>query len=228
MFKKVITTLLLASVSFFSIADETKDNKTDYQKIADNIVIGYNVKQDHEFIFPEKESVNYEVIYFFSYGCPHCFEYKPYFQEWKNYKKDDVSVHYVPVSFQKGWENLAKAYIIADELKLKDFDNTIFEHIHKNKYRIANMSDLRDFFAEFYNVETNVFNLLYNSMETNAKIERYNKLADDFEIMGTPNVLLITKENQVYLTSPSKANNELNSVVTIEFLIKKDRKLNNK
>ena len=89
------------------------------------------------------------------------------------------------------------------------------------------MDHLRSFFQEFYNVETNVFNALYNSIETNIKIEEYNKLTDDMEIMGTPNIVLITKENKVYLTSPERANNELNTIVTLELLIHKDRKMKN-
>lgn len=228
MLKKIITTLVLTGVSFLSLANEQAISKEDsYKQMSKNVVIGYDMKQDRSFVFPERENINYQVLYFFSYGCPHCYEFKPYFSEWQKLSKEDVSVHYIPVSFQNGWENLAKGFIIANELKLNGFDDAIYEHIHKNKYKISTMDHLRSFFQEFYNVETNVFNALYNSIETNIKIEEYNKLTDDMEIMGTPNIVLITKENKVYLTSPERANNELNTIVTLELLIHKDRKMKN-
>lgn len=225
MLKKIFTALVLTGVSFFSLANEQVVSKeASYKEMSKNVVIGYDLKDDRPFVFAEKEDINYQVLYFFSYGCPHCYEFKPYFNEWKKLAKEDVSVHYIPVSFQNGWENLAKGFIISNELRLNGFEDAIYEHIHKNKYKISTMDDLRSFFQEFYNIETNVFNALYNSIETNMKIEEYNKLTDDFEIMGTPNIILITKDNKVYLTSPERANNELNTIVTLELLIHKDRK----
>jgi len=225
MLKKIFTALVLTGVSFLSLANEQVISKEEsYKQMAKNVVIGYDMKEDRSFVFSEKNNVNYQVLYFFSYGCPHCYEFKAYFNEWKKLAKEDVSVHYIPVSFQSGWENLSKGFIIANELRLNNFEENIYEYIHKNKYTIANMDDLRSFFQEFYNVETSVFNALYNSIETNMKIEEYNKITDDFEIMGTPNIVLITKENKVYLTSPERAENELNTIVTLELLIHKDRK----
>lgn len=226
MFINIIKTIFL-TLSFTSIAfanTEITNKEERIKEISKNINIGFKNSKDSEFVFNEKENINYEVIYFFSYGCPHCYSFKNYLKEWKQNKKSDVNIHLIPATFQKGWENLAKGYIIAKDLRLNNFDETIFNYIHKDKNLIKNMDDLRTFFNDNYNVENSIFNSLYNSIEINMEVEKLNKITDEFEIMGTPTLLLITKKGHSYVTSPSIANSDLNMIFTMEYLIMKDRK----
>lgn len=227
--KKILLSLfmVLATIVNYSFAEDKLDEKQKrIKEISENINIGFENSKNSKFIFNEKESINYEIIYFFSYGCPHCYSFKDQMKEWNRNIKDDVSVHFIPVTFQKGWENLAKGYLIAKDLKLNNFDDTIFNHIHVQRKGIKNIVELRNFFVENYNVNTAVFNSVYNSIDMNVKIESLNKITDHFDIMGTPNLLLITKRGNSYLTSPSIANGNLNMIFTIEYLMMKDRKLN--
>lgn len=225
-FNGLILTISLISISYAS--ETVEEKKERIQEIANSIQIGFENSIDTEFVFDEKDNINYQVIYFFSYGCPHCYNFKKYLEEWNKNKKEDVNIHYVPVTFQKGWENLAKGYLISKELKLNNFDNNIFNYIHRDENRINNMEDLRDFFNEIYNIESSIFNTLYNSIEVNMKIEEINKITDDFNIMGTPSLLLITKKGHSYLTSPSISQGDLSMIFTMEYLMMKDRKLSRK
>lgn len=220
--KTVFLTLAFTSIAFANTQITNKEERI--KEISKNINIGFENSKDSEFVFNEKENINYEVIYFFSYGCPHCYSFKNYLKEWEQNKKDDVNIHFIPATFQKGWENLAKGHIIAKDLRLNNFDETIFNYIHKDKNFIRNMDDLRTFFNDIYNVENSIFNSLYNSIEINMEIEKLNKITDDFEIMGTPTLLLITKKGHSYVTSPSIANGNLNMIFTMEYLMMKDRK----
>lgn len=222
MFKILLNSIIISLLTInYSFADEKNERLEDISK---NINIGFENSKNSEFVFYEKENINYEILYFFSYGCPHCYSFKEYMNEWQKNKKEDVNIHYIPVTFQTGWENLAKGYLIAKELNLNNFDETIFNYIHKDRQPIKDIIELRDFFIENYNIDSSVFNSIYNSIEMNIEIEKLNSITDNFDIMGTPSLLLITKKGHSYLTSPSIANGNLNMIFTIEYLMMKDRK----
>lgn len=221
--KLTIVIALTINFSFAENKDEVKLKKI--KELSEQINIGFENSKDTGFIFNEKENINYQIIYFFSYGCTHCYKFKDHMKEWQKNMKEDVSIHFVPVTFQKGWENLAKGYLISRDLKLNNFDDTIFNNIHQERNKINDIVDLRNFFIDNYNTDTSIFNSIYNSIEMNIKIESLNKITDEFEIMGTPNLLLITKRGNSYLTSPSIANGNLNMIFTMEYLMMKDRNI---
>lgn len=201
-----------------------KDKEERIRAFAQSINIDYEQKKDSQFLFDEKDTTNYEVLYFFSYSCPHCYEFKDYKNEWMKQKKDDVSFHAIPVSFNENWDITAKGHIIAEQLKLNNFEKTIYDRINRKGYKINTMENLRDFMSEEYSVDTSVFNSLYNSLDTELKLQQYTKITDDLEVMGTPSIVLITKSNQVYLTSPSIAKGAGNAIFSTEFLMMRDRK----
>lgn len=201
-----------------------KDKEERIRAFAQSINIDYEQKKDSPFLFDEKDTTNYEVLYFFSYSCPHCYEFKDYKNEWMKQKKEDVAFHAIPVSFNDNWDITAKGHIIAEQLKLNNFEKTIYDRINRKGYKINTMENLRDFMSEEYSVDTSVFNSLYNSLDTELKLQQYTKITDDLEVMGTPSIVLITKSNQVYLTSPSIAKGAGNAIFSTEFLMMRDRK----
>lgn len=227
MLKKFLVLATMSMAFATNIYAQETQTQTEQQSrmkaFADSITIQYNKKQDSEFVFPEKENINYEVIYFYSYACPHCYEFDSYVQEWKKQMKPDVSFRYLPVTFQKGWDVVAKGSIIADDLKLNNFSNNIYEYIHKKGYKITKMEELRDFFDEEYSVDSSVFNSLYNSVDVNVRIENYNTITDNFEVEGTPSLILITRDEKSYITSPSIAQGPVNAIFSLEYLMAKDR-----
>lgn len=200
------------------------DKQARLKAFADSVIVQYTKKQDSKFLFAEKPKVNFEVLYFYSNSCPHCYEFDPYVQNWKKQMRDDVSFHYIPVTFQNNWEVTAKGSLIAKDLKLNNFNNNIYEYIHKKGYRINKMEDLRDFFSDEYSIDTSVFNSLYNSVDINMRIEKYNKITDDFEVDGTPSLVLITKNKKTYITSPSSAQGPINAIFSLEYLMSNERK----
>lgn len=222
MFKVLLNAIIIILLAInYSFAEEKNER---LENISKNINIGFENSKNSEFVFNEKENINYEILYFFSYGCQHCYSFKEYMKEWEKNKKEDINIHYIPVTFQNGWENLAKGYLISKDLNLNNFDETIFNYIHKDKKYIKDIVDLRNFFMENYNIDSSVFNSIYNSIEINIEIEKLNSITDNFDVMGTPSLLLITNKGHSYLTSPSIANGNLNMIFTIEYLIMKDRK----
>lgn len=229
MLKKILMIGMSFAITSGAFADAVaptvdKEKEERIRAFAQSINIDYEQKKDSPFVFDEKNTTNYEVLYFFSYSCPHCYEFKDYKNEWLKQKQDDVAFHAIPVSFQDNWEITAKGYIIAEQLKLNNFERTIYDRINRKGYKINKMDDLRDLMSEEYSIDSSVFNSLYNSLDTEIKLQKFTKITDDLEVMGTPSIVVITKNNKVYLTSPSIAKGTGNTIFTTEFLMMRDRK----
>ena len=57
-----------------------------------------------------------EVLEFFWYGCPHCFEFEGHIAQWIEKQKSYVSFARVPAVFSDTWFSHAKAFYAAAEL----------------------------------------------------------------------------------------------------------------
>jgi thiol-disulfide isomerase/thioredoxin len=75
-----------------------------------------------------------EVVEFFSWGCPHCYEFYPKLARWLATMPKGSSFKRVPVAIgHTEWEALAKAYYALQSTGDVDrLDSQIFEDIHKN------------------------------------------------------------------------------------------------
>src|SRR6202050_5083484 len=85
---------------------------------------------------PQRQENNgkIEVLEFFSWGCPHCYEFYPKLSRWLATLPKDHSFKRVPVGLgHPEWEALAKAYYALQSTGDVDrLDSKIFEDIHKN------------------------------------------------------------------------------------------------
>ncbi len=85
---------------------------------------------------PQRQEANgkIEVMEFFSWGCPHCYEFYPGLSRWLATLPKDASFKRVPVGLgHPEWEALAKAfYALQVTGDVERLDSQIFEDIHKN------------------------------------------------------------------------------------------------
>jgi len=51
-----------------------------------------------------------EVIEFFWYGCPHCYQFEPFIESWAKSKPDNVEFIKIPTVLNPQWTSHAKAY----------------------------------------------------------------------------------------------------------------------
>src|SRR3984957_18488934 len=85
---------------------------------------------------PQRQESNgkIEVVEFFSWGCPHCYEFYPKLSLWLSTLPKDAIFKRVPVALgHPEWEALAKAYYALQVTgDVERLDSQIFEDIHKN------------------------------------------------------------------------------------------------
>ena len=219
----------LLVLSSYSFGENKVIDNNDIKELSEKINVKFTQDENkHPFLKPEKEDVKYEVVYFFSYGCQFCHNFDPLFTEWSKNVNSDTSIIKVPATFQEGWDVLANAYIIKENLKLdNEFDTKIFETIHDKKYDLRKFDSLRSYFINNYNVNYTTFNKEYNSFSTINKKTQYDKWADDLLIQGTPTILIIKKDGTVIRTSPGMTGDDLSTIVSIEYVLRQERNKDN-
>jgi len=84
-----------------------------------------------------------DVIEFFSYACPHCYEFEPLLDQWAKRLPPDVSFRRVPAAFNAVWESYAKAYYALDAVGLQDtLHKRVFAALHVQRIRLDKDSDM--------------------------------------------------------------------------------------
>ncbi len=129
-----------------------------------------------------------EVIEFFSYTCPHCYNLEPAAREWLKRKPDQVAFVRIAVSFSANWEPSARAYYAAEALGVLDkIHPRLFEAIHQNPR--MNLDELAAFFAT-QGVDQDEFRKAYQSFHTETQLRRGNQLAQRYKVNGVPSVIV--------------------------------------
>ncbi len=131
-----------------------------------------------------------EVIEFFSYTCPHCYDLDPTVQAWLKRKPENVIFTRIAVAFGASWEPSARAYYAAEALGVLDkMHQPLFDAIHRDKRKLNTEDELAAFFAE-HGVAQDAFRKAYQSFTMETQMRRGNQLAQRFGVRGVPAVIV--------------------------------------
>lgn len=133
-----------------------------------------------------------EVVEFFSYRCPHCYQLELGLGEWLKRKPDNVAFVKVPVAggYHPDYESAARAYYAADALGVLDkIHEPLFKAIHQEKRNLTTVDELAAFFAE-HGVSQDDFRKAYSSFQTETHLRRGDQLAQRYRARGVPAVFV--------------------------------------
>lgn len=140
-----------------------------------------------------------EVVEFFNYACPHCYEFEPLLKSWVAKKPADVEFRYVPAVFNERMMPLAKLYYTLEELQLRPkLHEKVYEAIHEKGLRLEDPEVLMKWVAE-QGVDAKKFEAAYESFSVASQVQRAAQLTRTMRVPGTPYVVV----NGRYLTGPS-------------------------
>lgn len=141
-----------------------------------------------------------EVTEFFWYGCPHCFAFEPYLENWLSHKPDNVLFKRVPAIANPAWEPQARAFYTAQVLGVLDkVHKPIFNEIHVKRHFLNSEQDFETFF-EHYGVSRQDFENAWNSFAVNTKLKQSKVLEQRYHILGVPTIIVAGK----YSTGPQE------------------------
>ena len=209
MLKKFITTatLVLATITSTALAQNF------YQNITPKVDAIYD---------PEK----IEVVEIFSYACPACNTFEPFFAKWKESQKDisDVEVISLAAPGQGVWTLYAQVFYTLEAMnELERGHQAFFDAIHKDRKRFINEKQIADFMAT-QGIDKEKFLKAWNGFSTKSSFNRGTDLiVNQYRVPFTPAVVI---DGQYILSASDAANRPGNGNAYEKFIITIDEVVN--
>ncbi|MGD8911194.1 MAG: thiol:disulfide interchange protein DsbA/DsbL [Candidatus Thiodiazotropha sp.] len=161
-----------------------------------------------------------EVVEFFWYGCPHCYQMEPELEAWLEHKPENVSFVRVPAPLNNRWTVHAEFYYAAEILGLTDkLHMPLFEAMHVKKRRLYDKDSLIEFAVE-QGVDKQKFIDALNSFGVYVKVQNARKLGQQYQLDGVPAIGI----NGKYKTSGSLAGSYSKMFEIVSQLVAKESK----
>jgi len=171
-------------------------------------------------IQPTQDPSKVEVIEFFWYGCPHCYQFEPALEKWRANLPDNVTFIRQPAVFSAVWAKHAKAYYTAEVLGVVDKVHADFFHaIQVEKQKLTSEDDLAKFFVA-HGVDEATFHDAYNSFIVDTKMRQAKTMGPRYGITGVPAIVV----NGKYLVNGKTAGSHGGMIKVMNELIAQESK----
>jgi thiol:disulfide interchange protein DsbA len=161
-----------------------------------------------------------EVIEFFWYGCPHCYDFEPELSAWVKRQPKDVVFKRVPVAFRDDLMPHSQLYYALESMGKGDaLNEKVMYAMHKENKRLLTEADIADWVAS-QGIDRNTFLATYRSFAVVSKARAAKQLAEAYRIDGVPTIVMQGK----YVTSPSIAGTKAKAIAVMDYLEEKIRK----
>ncbi len=204
MFKKIIQTSLCVGALVFSPINFAEGK-------------GY---KDLAAVQATQDKTKVEVIEFFWYGCPHCYQFEPELEKWKATLPKNVQFIRQPAVFSAVWGKHAKAYFTAEVLGVVDKVHAdLFDAIQVKKQKLESEADLAAFFMA-HGVAKADFTAAYNSFIVDTKMRKAKAMGPRYGLTGVPAVIV----NGKYLVNGRSAGSHEKMITVINDLIAQEER----
>ena len=172
---------------------------------------------------PTQNPDKVEVIEFFWYGCPHCYDFEPILESWV--KKLPANVDFIrqPAAFSDLWSKHAKAFYVAQALGVLDKVHAdFFDALQNKRQKLETEEQLGEFFAA-HGVKEADFHEAYNSFLVDSKLRQAAVTPARYGVTGVP-VLIV---NGKYKVDGKSAGSHERMIEVVNQLIKKESSAKN-
>lgn len=177
---------------------------------------------DYRVIKPQPVAIasGIEVIDFFWYGCPHCYNLQPALERWISRKPADITVRRIPAILRDSWAPHARIYYTLETLgEVERLHQRVYhgyhvEELFMSKPEVMAEWAVRNGIAHERWVEA------YNSAAVLRKVEEAARLTKAYSISGTPSLVV----NGRYLTSGNMVESLGSMLTVLDGLIDKMRR----
>lgn len=155
----------------------------------------------------------------FWYGCPHCFRFEPFVEEWSARLPEGVVFEQVPSVLNPRWTEHARTYYSLKMMNALDqAHKAFFDAIHLKRQRLTDLDTIAKFVAE-RGLDEQQFRENYYSFEVETQIRKNQKKEARYGHRGVPAVIV----NGKYLVSASKAGSNDRMIQIINFLVAQEQ-----
>jgi thiol:disulfide interchange protein DsbA len=89
-----------------------------------------------------------EVLEFFWYGCPHCYDLQPALKAWMKKKSPDIELRRVPAVFRESWIPHTRLFYTLEAMgQLDRLHDEVFKAIHEQKTDLGDLARMQAWVA---------------------------------------------------------------------------------
>lgn len=156
-----------------------------------------------------------DVVEFFSFACPHCFQFEPTLEAWLASKPAGVRLRRSPVHFLQNAANFQPLYFALESMGLVDaMQMKVFNAVHLQHQRLDKPEDIATFMAK-NGVDATRFMSVFNSFGVRTKVQQANALMDAYGVTGVPALAIQGR----WVTSPGLAKGEDKAIAVAQALV---------
>ena len=161
-----------------------------------------------------------EVLEFFWYRCPHCFQLEPDLNAWTKKQGKNVKLTRVPAILNESWGALARAYYALEAVGMSEkLHDDVFDAIHVKGMDLTPPETFFDW-AVTKGVDRKKLASAYNSFSVDTKVMRAQQLTRDYKLTGVPAVAI----NGKFVTSAYMTGGQPELFKTMDALIAQELK----
>jgi len=158
-----------------------------------------------------------EVIEFFYYGCPVCYESQPHIARWVSRAGPGIAMLRVPAPFSESAESFARTfYALGAMNQIARLHWPIYDNHHFDGKQLHEEKNVAEWVAG-NGVDAERFKELRNSDEVKQRVDAAKKALETYDVKGVPTFVIDGK----YLTSARMAGGTREMMRVVEFLVER-------
>ncbi|MFT4606821.1 MAG: thiol:disulfide interchange protein DsbA [Urechidicola sp.] len=159
----------------------------------------------------------------FWYGCPHCFRFEPYVENWQKKIPPGVVFEQVPSVLNPSWSTHARTFYALKLMGVQEqVHKKLFDAIHVERNRLNSIDQLADFVAD-QGLDEKLFRESYASFPVDTQIRKNSQSEKRYGHNGVPAIIV----NGKYLASGSMAGSNDRLIKIIDYLVASELALTN-
>jgi thiol:disulfide interchange protein DsbA len=157
-----------------------------------------------------------EVIEFFYYGCPVCYETQPFLSRWLSTAPEYVAIRRVPALSTEAWEPFAKLFYTLETLgQVGRLHWPVYDHFHFEDVKLNDEKIMVDWAAR-NDIDRQKFVETYGSSGVAAKVAQARELLKAYDVRGVPTFIVDGK----FLTSARLAGGTQQVIQVVDHLVR--------
>lgn len=178
-----------------------------------------NFEESYRVITPQPTAAdadNIEVIDFFWYGCPYCYQLIPLISEWEKTKPADVVMRRIPAILRQEWVPDAHLYYTLEILGEADrLHAKVFDGIHRERLQVTDTEALTKW-ATANGIDRAKWDEVYNARAVRDRVVSAVELGRSYDVRATPVIVVDGR----YQTGSGHAGSVKNVMPVVDGLIK--------
>lgn len=161
-----------------------------------------------------------EVIEFFYYGCPVCYELEPALSRWVFNAPGSIALRRVPALASDNWDSFAKSFYTLEAMGgLARLHWPVYDNFHFNGIKLNEEAVMADWVSH-NGLDRQKFIDTYRSPEIQAKLAAAREMTQGYDIKGVPSIVVDGK----YVTSARMAGGTRELMQVVDQLVALARK----